>query len=488
MTKTSELAIIVGGDNVLTGQDILQEYSKDLSFVPPIRPGSILKPGKMSEVQSIVKWANETDTPLIAVSSGPPHFNGDTVPGVDGAVILDLSGMKQIIRVDRRNRVAMIEPGVTFGELIPALAKEGLAPLITFLPRHNKSVVTSFLERTPITEPRQHWEPMDPLLCVEAIYGNGDLIRTGSAGGPGTIEEQWEVGRAQIRGMGPSQVDFTRLLQGAQGTLGIVTWATIRCRLLPKVKKALLVASDDIEPLIELCYKITYKKIGDELLIMNRENLSSVLRSGGDNSTEKIRSEAAEWILYFSIDGTGLYPEDKVDYQMEESIELAQQLGLELKTEIYGVRADDLSDILSHPSKDPYWKLNSKGGNQDIFFLTTLDKTSEFIRKMLELSDKQRYASENIGIYLQPIMQGCNCHLEFNLKYDPKNNGEADAVKHLVENGSEGLAEMGGFFSRPYGTWNRFAYDQEGQQAIGLKKLKEIFDSKGILNPGKLCY
>jgi FAD/FMN-containing dehydrogenase len=114
----------------------------------------------MSEVQSIVKWANETGTPLFAVSSGPPHSNGDTVPGVDGAVIVDLSGMKQIIRVDRRNRVAMIEPGVTFGKLIPALAKEGLAPLITFLPRHNKFVVTSFLERTPITEPIQHWEPI----------------------------------------------------------------------------------------------------------------------------------------------------------------------------------------------------------------------------------------------------------------------------------------------------------------------------------------
>ena len=483
-----ELQKIIGKKNVLTSPKILEAYSGDFSFAPQIRPGTVVKPKSTEEVQSIVKWANETLTPLVPVSSGSPHFNGDTVPSVDGAVIVDLSGMKQIIRVDRRNRVAMIEPGVTFGELIPALSKEGLAPLITFLPRHNKSVVTSFLERTPITEPRQHWEPMDPLLCVEAIYGNGDLIRTGSAGGAGTIEEQWEVGRAQIRGMGPSQVDFTRLLQGAQGTLGIVTWATIRCRLLPKVKKSFLVSSHDMEPLIELCYKITYKKIGDELLIMNRENLSSVLRSAGDNSAEKIRKEAPEWILYYSIDGAGLYPEDKVDYQMEESIELAEQLGLELKTDISGVKADDLSGILSHPSKDPYWKLNSKGSSQDIFFLTTLDKTSKFIGKMLELADKQQYATENIGIYLQPIMQGCNCHLEFNLKYDLKNNEEADAVKQLVENGSKVLAEMGGFFSRPYGTWNRFAYDEEGRQAILLRKLKEIFDTKGILNPGKLCY
>ena len=85
-------------------------------------------------------------------------------------------------------------------------------------------------------------------------------------------------------------------------------------------------------------------------------------------------------------------------------------------------------------------------------------------------------------------MQGCNCHVEFNLKYNPNNNKEADAVKQLVENGSKVLAEMGGFFSRPYGTWKKFAYDKEGQQVILLRKLKEIFDAKGILNPGKVCY
>jgi hypothetical protein len=46
MTETSELAAIVGDDNVLAGQNILQEYSKDLSFVPPIRLGGVVKPGK----------------------------------------------------------------------------------------------------------------------------------------------------------------------------------------------------------------------------------------------------------------------------------------------------------------------------------------------------------------------------------------------------------------------------------------------------------
>jgi len=483
MTETSELATIIGDDNVLAGQDILQEYSKDLSFVPPIRPGSIVKPGNLSEVQSIVKWANKTGTPLIPVSSGTPHFNGDTVPGVGGATIVDLSGMKRIIRIDRRNRVAMIEPGVTFGEMIPALEKEGLAPFLTFLPRSSKSVVTSFLERTPITIPRHHWEAQDPLQCVEVIYGDGELMRTGSAAGPGTLEEQWKVGRAQLRGMGPSQVDFTRLLQGAQGTMGIVTWATIRCRPLPKVKKTFLVVSDDIAPIIDLVYKITYKKLGEELLIMNNTELSSVM-----GKERKSIEKFPQWVLYYSIDGDGFFPEDKVAYQENESIKLAQEVGLEIKTEFSGVRAKDVSAVVSRPSQDPYWKLESKGGNQDVFFITTLDRSSKFISRMHELADKYQHPSESIGIYLQPTIQGCNCHLEFSLNYDPENKLETDAVRQLVKEGSEVLARMGGFFSRPYGTWSQFAYDREGMTVIGQRKLKDIFDPKGIMNPGKLCY
>ena len=320
MVGREELVKIIGRENVADGSETLEEYTSDSSFVQRIRPGSVVKADSAGAVQAIVKWANETRTPLVPVSSGAPHFNGDTVPGVGGAVVVDLSGMKRIIRVDRRNRIAMIEPGVTFGELIPALEKEGLAPFMPFLPRSSKSVVTSFLERTPITIPRHHWESQDPLHCVEVIYGDGERMRTGSAAGPGSLEEQWKVGRAQLRGMGPSQVDFTRLLQGAQGTMGIVTWATVRCRPLPKVKKSYLVVNDHIEPLIDLVYKITYKKLGEELLIMSNNELCPIMGKGREPN-ENREGVIPPWILYYSIEGDGFFPEDKVAYQEEESIQ-----------------------------------------------------------------------------------------------------------------------------------------------------------------------
>src|SRR5512137_2957591 len=100
MSGNDTLAKIVGTGNVLDSQDILEEYSSDLSFVPQRRPRCVVRPGTADEVMRIVKWANETMTPLVPVSSGPPHFRGDTVPAMGGSVIIDLSRMKKIIRID----------------------------------------------------------------------------------------------------------------------------------------------------------------------------------------------------------------------------------------------------------------------------------------------------------------------------------------------------------------------------------------------------
>ena len=487
MASKEELGSIVGLDRVFDEPEILEEYSRDESFVHAIRPRCVVKPKNTEEVQRIVKWANDTLTSLVPVSSGPPHFQGDTVPSVGGAVIVDLSQMKRIIRVDRRNRVAMVEPGVTFGELIPELEKEGLAPFMSLAPRSTKSVLASSLEREPVTTPRYHWTTQDPLLDLEVIYGSGDLFRTGSAAGPGTIEEQWKLGRAQMRGMGPGQVNFARLIQGAQGTMGIITWATIKCNLFPKLKRTFLVPSEDIVHLIDFTYRFSWKRLGGACLILNANNLASLLGKDADD-IKALRDTLPPWVFICTIEGGGVMPEEKVEYQEAELMEVAQQYGLKPTTVINSVRAEDISKVLSGPSKEPYWKLRFKGGCHDIFFLTTLDRTPEFIAKMCDLAAAYRYPLTDVGVYLQPTLQGTNCHCEFNLSYDPQSQGEVDRVRKLDTEGGRALANMGGFFSRPYGAWKSIAYGHAAETVIALRKVKGIFDPKGIMNPGKLCF
>ncbi|MCJ7795203.1 MAG: FAD-binding protein, partial [Thermoleophilia bacterium] len=98
--KRQELAGIVGADNVLDDPPTLESYGKDQSFVPAIEPQLVVRPGTEDEVQNVVAWANRTATPLVPVSSGGPHFYGDTVPSVPGAVMVDLSRMDRIKRID----------------------------------------------------------------------------------------------------------------------------------------------------------------------------------------------------------------------------------------------------------------------------------------------------------------------------------------------------------------------------------------------------
>jgi FAD/FMN-containing dehydrogenase len=482
-----ELEKIAGSSNVLTEARVIEDYSKDVSFVPQIKPRCVVKPGNAQEVQGIVKWANTTQTPLVPVSSGAPHFRGDTVPGKEGAVIVDLSRMKRIIRVDARNKVAMVEPGVTFSELQTELEKAGLCAYMPLAPRSSKSVVGSILEREPITMPSHHWDITDPLLCVEVVFGTGDTFRTGEASGPDTVEEQWEMDRVQMNPFGHSHVDFQRLLAGAQGTMGIVTWATVKCCYLSKLGRALLVPSAQLEPLLELAYKVLRFRLGGKLFILNGLNLACLLGSGPSEIEERTNT-LPPWVMVASFEGYGVLPEEKIEYEETDFRAMAETCGVKPASEIDGVSAEEVLTVVSQPSGELYWKTRLKGGCHDVFFVTTLDKTPEFVAAIHEPAQHSGYPLENAGVYIQPIVQGTSCHCEFNLFYNPADPAEAAATERTVKEGSEKIADIGGFFSRPYGPWKDTAYRRAGGTLIMQRKVKEIFDPNAILNPGKLCF
>ncbi len=486
MSEKEELIAIVGAEYVFDDPENLESYSRDMSFVRAMKPQYVVKPQNAEDVQGIVKWANNSGMPLIPVSSGPPRFRGDTIPTLGGAVV-DLSQMKRIIRINRRNRVAMVEPGLTFGELQPELEKEGLRLPMPLAPRSSKSVIGSLLEREPTIIPKYQWDISDPLLCTEVVFGTGDLFRTGEAAGPGTIEDQWASGQAQTNPMGPFQVDFFRLIQGAQGTMGIVTWASVRCELLPQAHKLLLVPSDRLEGLIDFAYRLLRARLGDELLLLNSFNLAALLGEDADQ-IRSLREGLPPWILIIGIAGYERLPQERIEYQEKDIMDIAQQFGVEPVSAVPGTSAREVSKALSKPSGEPYWKLRFKGGCHDIFFLTTLDRTPEFIGAMYQMAEATGYPSTDIGIYLQPQMQGRACHCEFNLACDPNNPKEVDRVRTLFTSSSENLIKLGAFYSRPYGPWADMAYRRDAESAIASRKVKGIFDPNNVMNPGKLCF
>jgi len=487
MSDNDSLEKIVGIENVLDSPDILGEYSRDLSFAPQTRPRCVVRPATAGEIQAVVKWANETMTPLVPVSSGFPHFRGDTVPRMGGSVILDLNRMKRIIRVDPKNRVAMVEPGVTFGELQPELKKKGLSAYMPLCPRISKSVMGSTLEREPITMPNQHWDSLDPFLCAEIIFGAGDMLRSGEAAGPDSIEEQWKIGKAQMVPFGLGQFDESRLLSGAQGTIGITTWATMKCRASSQFTRTCLIAAETVEPLIDLSYRLTRVRLGDTCFIVNDLNLAALLAKSS-KEIRKVKSSLPAWILVVTFEGYGPLPEEKVAYQQANFREMMSNAGnIRQISAAGGYSVEDVAEILSKPSEEPYWKMRCKGACADIFFLTTLDKSPSFIHAMPSFA-RSLHVSSDMGVYIQPLVQGTSCHVEFDIFYDYTDDAETKRVKSLVNEGARNLANMGAFFSRPYGPWARIAYNRASDTLILQRKVKKIFDPNNVLNPGRLCF
>jgi hypothetical protein len=132
--------------------------------------------------------------------------------------------------------------------------------------------------------------------------------------------------------------------------------------------------------------------------------------------------------------------------------------------------------------------MKNKGSCYDLFFLSISEKLDGFVNTMHRIADQYEMNSSDLGIYIQPIVQGTSYHCEFNLFYDPNNVREREKVKDLADKAVTELINEGAFFSRPYGSWADPVYRRDAQTTIQLRKLKAIFDPNNIMNPGKLCF
>ena len=488
MFKKEQLATFLDSENISNAVSTLEQFAGDLSFANAVRPSLVVKPRDTEEVENIVKLANESGTPLVPVSSGTPHFRGDTVPSVAEAAIVDLSGMKKIIRVDRQNRVAMCEAGVTFGEMIAALSEKGLRLNMPLLPRRTKSVVASMLEREPVLMPKYHWDISDPLACMEVVFGTGDLFRTGEAAGPGTVEEQWANGGAQKEAAGPSAMSWHRVIQGAQGTMGIVTWASMRCEIMPQREEPFWVTSSDLGTLIDMAQSLIKLRLINECFILNHVNLATIAAQASREELDNFKESLAPWILFFNIAAYDYLPELRVEGQIKDMRDLAQRLGVEPQRALGSLSAWEFLALVQSPCAEPYWKLRYNNNCQDIFFITTCAQLTKLIEVMNSAAVSAGYPLSEIGAYIQPIVQGVNYHCEFNLPFDSHNPVETEKVRHLTTAATRSLLEHGAHFSRPYANTTSMIFNRDAGTVWALKKVKAILDPNGIMNPGKLCF
>ncbi len=447
-------------------------------------PSAVIVPGDADELKELIMTANREDLKLVPVSSAGSHHKGGISCNAEH-VVVDLSSWKKISHIDRRNRVCTIEPGVTYGELIQALEPHGMTVSMPLAPRSTKSVMAAIMDREPSTWPNKQWDVGDPVGSTEFIFGGGDLFRTGAAGGPGSLEKQRASGGAQKAPLGPSQTDFHRVLQGSQGTMGILSWITMRTEVKPKLERTRLVGTDDLEKLIPFVYQVQRPWLGEHSFILNAGAAALLMSNNGNGSYESIKKSLPAYVCLQNIAGFDRLAEERVAYQLRDISKMADSNGLSLTENAGDLSAKDLLNQAITPCGPEDWRHKLRGHCLSLFFQSTLDRSGKFITLINDLASAQGLDKDGIGIYLQPVVQNHACHIEFMVPYDDKDQAELDKMREFEKQAVEKLMQAGAFFSRPYGSAEKAAFERNGLNTEVLKKVKAIFDPQGVLNPGK---
>jgi FAD/FMN-containing dehydrogenase len=486
MAIKKELTGIVGAEHVFDDAESLKPFSKDYSLSSPGMPGYVVKPESAVAIQSIVRLANKYKIPVVPCSSGI-HFHGDTVP-VQGGIVLDLRRMNRILTIDERNRMARVEPGVTWEQLQPELKKHDMMALTPLLPHHLKSALTSHLERDPILIPK--FEYTDTLVTVEVVLPDGEIFRTGSASVPGFPDKSFAEG---VNPSGPGNMMWTRMLQGAQGTLGVVTWGQFKIEYRPRVNKAFFLPFNRLKDAVAFVSSVQRRMIGEECLILNNVNLAAILARRWPADFRSLRKTLAPWTLILVLGGGVRFPEEKIEYEEDALKEVARELSVpELPGTLPGAPGleKEIAERLrsAWPGERTYWKLAYKGSCHDLFFHTVLGKAEGFTQVINKIAAGHGYTKEETGYYIQPVVYGGACHFEADFFYGPDDDREVHETRGLYDEAAEAVMDGGGFFSRPYGVVADMVYERSASYTAALKKVKKLMDPNNIMSPGRLCF
>jgi FAD/FMN-containing dehydrogenase len=235
------------------------------------------------------------------------------------------------------------------------------------------------------------------------------------------------------------------------------------------------------------------RMIGEECLILNDINLATILANKWPQDFNNLKKMLSLWTVILVSGGGWRRPEERIEYEEDGLREAAAELHIpELLTSLPGLPGleRDLPGMLrtAWPEKKTYWKFTSKGACQDIFFHTTLNRSPEFVKAINQVAARHGYCLDDIGFYVQPLEYGRACHFESNLSYDPGNAEDVAMIGNLYAEAVEAIMDMGGFFTRPYGLVADKVYERAASYTMALKKVKQLFDPKNIMSPGRLCF
>jgi glycolate oxidase len=220
------LRAVLPEGRVVTDPDIVEAYSRDYAeaVAPPGQAWCLVSARSTGEVAATVRWASQHRVPVVPRGGGTGLAGG--AAAVDGCVILSLTRMNAIRELDPADEMAVAEAGVLNADLDRAAAAHGL-----MYPPDPSSYEISTIGGNLATNAGglrcvKYGVTRDAVLGLEVVLADGRVVRTG---------------RRTVKGV--AGYDLTGLFVGSEGTLGVITSATLRLRPRPAAPPATVAAS-----------------------------------------------------------------------------------------------------------------------------------------------------------------------------------------------------------------------------------------------------
>ncbi len=201
------------GDRLSTAHAVREQHGHTTTYIPNQPPDAVVFATSAEDVQDVVRVCAQHVVPVIAFGTGTSLEGQVNAPS--GGISIDLTGMNRIIEVNSGDLDCRVEPGVTREDLNTHLRDTGL--FFPIDPGANASLGGMASTRASGTNAVRYGTMKDNVLALKAVMADGRLISTGR--------------RARKSSAG---YDLTRLLVGAEGTLGIITELTLRLQGIPQ--------------------------------------------------------------------------------------------------------------------------------------------------------------------------------------------------------------------------------------------------------------
>ncbi|MGZ4623199.1 MAG: FAD-binding oxidoreductase [Blastococcus sp.] len=215
-TWVAEMQDALGPDSVLLDPDVTASYARDQAMLAPAgTPAAVVLPRSTAEVVAVMTVASRHGIPVVPRGAGSGLAGSSNA--VDGAITMVMTRMNAVLEVSPADRLAVVQPGVVNKALRDAVAGSGL-----FYPPDPSSYDWCTIGGNLSTNSGglccvKYGVTTDYVLGLEVVLADGRVLRTG---------------RRTVKGV--AGYDLPRLFVGSEGTLGVITEATLALRPAPK--------------------------------------------------------------------------------------------------------------------------------------------------------------------------------------------------------------------------------------------------------------